>query len=66
MLRDELFLMIFEAYLENNELRHDLNEGKAICRELPKKAIATMFDLADAVLAEKYRRAGNDDDPLAA
>ncbi len=59
MNRDELFLQIFGAYLSNNELRSDLNSGKAISKELPTVAIARMFDLADAVIAEDVRRMEN-------
>ena len=58
MTRDEVFLTVFENYLRNNELRHDLNEGRAISKELPKAAIVRMFDLADAVIAEQVRRQG--------
>ncbi len=56
MNRDELFLQIFGAYLSNNELRSDMNSGKAISKELPAVAIARMFDVADVVMAEAEKR----------
>ena len=54
--RDALVELILECYLTNNELRTDLNKGMAINKQIPVVAIATMFDLADAVLAEALKR----------
>ncbi len=56
MNRDELFAMLFQAYLSNNELRSDLNAGIAMRKDGFRPAIAIMFDVVDAVLTEDTRR----------
>ena len=56
MNRDEVFLIVFEHYLKNNELRHDLNAGIAMRKDGYKPAVALMFDIAEQVMAEKALR----------
>lgn len=56
MNRDELFLTMFQAYLTNNELRHDVNKGVAMSKGGVMSAIPLMFDAVEAILAEDAKR----------
>ncbi len=54
--RDSLVLEQFRAFLTNNELRHDLTKGTALSKQIPVDAIARMFDISEAVIAEAQKR----------
>ena len=52
-----IVLRILDAYLTNNELRHDMNKGQALSKGGAKAGVPAIYDLAEAIMAEGERRA---------
>lgn len=54
--RNGVVLLILKAAMRNNELRHDLTKGQALSKGEYGPMVGRIFDLADAVMAEKVKR----------